>query len=312
MFKPVVYVSPFSTMSNKVGQRIQLRLHSRSKNGLIVFPLDEDQTMYDGSSECPRDHDKVISPVFRSKAQHLLEILIEEKQLILDSSEPDDHEYVNRAVAQINSDIADLASMPEEAQEEDKSAKGTLELYYYFYQPEDQTRTFLDNLDIKILLAEYKQFSDFPLSLQPSIQTIKFVTVDKSLRGKSKYLDNLALGTEIRLLGCDWTGIISDKVLQKFKNGLKERIRPTIEKHEKSSSSAESLGLKVATSYWGPFALDHNDEDDVRDSQYYHRNGYDDDEQIAWLDDTDLYALKPSRGKQKKVLLASNNINIRL
>ncbi|KAI5819028.1 hypothetical protein BZA77DRAFT_342387 [Pyronema omphalodes] len=100
---------------------------------------------------------------------------------------------------------------------------------YFFYQA--LPKFFLAPLDIRILLAAFGDYSNFPAVIVPRIENVVTGhTVDDNLRRKSKWLAHLPAGSEISFLECDWSDVLAADVLQQFEAEISRR---RIQKREK-------------------------------------------------------------------------------
>lgn len=106
------------------------------------------------------------------------------------------------------------------------------DIYYRFYQPENRQRTFLDPLDVRILLTQFQQYSNFPAQIEGEIRKVEYTKIDKQLKSKSRYLDHLESGTVIRLLSCDWADLVDNDIFEKFKDEISQKHIPKSPKLE--------------------------------------------------------------------------------
>ena len=92
------------------------------------------------------------------------------------------------------------------------SARG--DASYYFYQA--LLPYYLSTLNIKILRAAFRSYSDLPSTILPRVENVATgYSVDDWKR--SKYLVHLPYGCEIVFLECDCTDIVSADVLETFR-----------------------------------------------------------------------------------------------
>ncbi|KAG4302324.1 hypothetical protein PCANB_001426 [Pneumocystis canis] len=95
---------------------------------------------------------------------------------------------------------------------------------YLFYRPQIITHYYLSILDIKILKMAFGDYTLFPPNIIAKVENISTGhIVDDELRKRIKYLSNLPYGCEISFLECDWSNIIDESILQKFKYEINER-----------------------------------------------------------------------------------------
>lgn len=101
---------------------------------------------------------------------------------------------------------------------------------YYFYQA--LLHYYLSPLDIRILKAEFGNFSSFPSTILPRVERVFTAVVDDDLRRRTKYLAHLPYGCEVSFLECDWTDTVSPEVLARF--------APEIQKRRKRNQDKET------------------------------------------------------------------------
>lgn len=100
---------------------------------------------------------------------------------------------------------------------------------YYFYQA--LPHFYLSPLDIRILKAEFGEFSRFPSTILPRVEHISTGHVaDDELRKRAKYLGHLPYGCEVSFLECDWTDLVSPDILEKFAPEVNRRRKRNMEK----------------------------------------------------------------------------------
>ncbi|EFW22429.1 RING-15 protein [Coccidioides posadasii str. Silveira] len=100
---------------------------------------------------------------------------------------------------------------------------------YYFYQA--LPHFYLSPLDIRILKAEFGDFSQFPSAILPRVEHISTgYVVDDELRKRAKYLGHLPYGCEVSFLECDWTDLVSPAILEKFAPEISRRRKRNKEK----------------------------------------------------------------------------------
>ncbi|TPX37428.1 hypothetical protein SmJEL517_g00428 [Synchytrium microbalum] len=96
---------------------------------------------------------------------------------------------------------------------------------YYFYQSADGAHVYLHPLDIKILLREHGEYSNFPEYLEVGVLSVRESTVDDDLRKRCKYLAHLPLSCDVTFCEVDLAKAVSQLVLNQFAKELSERNR---------------------------------------------------------------------------------------
>ena len=100
---------------------------------------------------------------------------------------------------------------------------------FYFYQA--LSHYYLSPLDIRILKAEFGDYSSFPAAILPRVERISTGhVVDEDLRRRAKYLGHLPGGCEVSFLECDWSDLVSPEVLATFRGELDRRRKQNREK----------------------------------------------------------------------------------
>ncbi|KAI1940832.1 hypothetical protein LOZ12_004640 [Ophidiomyces ophidiicola] len=141
-------------------------------------------------------------------------------------------------------------------------------LPYYFYQA--LPHFYLSPLDIRILKAEFGDFSQFPSTILPRVEHISTGhIVDDELLNRMKYLNHLPYGCEVSFLECDWTDLVSPSNLEKFAPEInrrrkrnvdkatreeKERIRAEKEEDEKRWATARRKRSSISAPSNQPFS----------------------------------------------------------
>lgn len=93
---------------------------------------------------------------------------------------------------------------------------------FVFYQT--LLHYYLSPLDIRILKAEFKDYSLFPNALLARVDHVSTGhIVDDDLRKRAKYLGHLPHGCEVGFLECDWTDVVSVEILEQFAGDLESR-----------------------------------------------------------------------------------------
>lgn len=107
---------------------------------------------------------------------------------------------------------------------------------YFFYQTcfHSTTRYFLSPFDVKILIATYGSYSNFPTTLLLKVDNIKYghMVTEQTLK-RYKYFNHLPLGTEFAFIEVDWTDLITPEVHQQFAKELADRKKKLINKTKK-------------------------------------------------------------------------------
>lgn len=207
ILKPMIY--RLEGMAGfQVGQTVDLELVGRSKHGVHVVSTNSG-VEYSNRATWNHGHSR-YSPLFHADRSVLIDMFLDEQRAIeklRDSlQEHEKPEYCDRALQEIRIEMEHLMGQQGVARTQDASMDDCHHdsLYYYFYQPRTNYRTFLANEDIKILLKRYKHYHAFPPKLTTTIKSVDIIRLDARLRGKYRYLDHLPLGTALRFIRCEF------------------------------------------------------------------------------------------------------------
>jgi len=132
---------------------------------------------------------------------------------------------------------------------------------YFFYQA--LLHYYLSPLDIRILRTAFGSYYSFPSTILPRVENVTTGhSVDDDLRKRAKYLAHLPFGCEVGFLECDWTDIVPEEILDKFRHEIdkrrkrkrdkesreeRDRIRAEREEDEKRWSAARQRRRGSAT-----------------------------------------------------------------
>jgi hypothetical protein len=120
---------------------------------------------------------------------------------------------------------------------------------YYFYQA--LLHYYLSPLDIRILKAQFGNFSSFPSTILPRVERVSTGhVVDDELRKRTKYLGHLPYGCEVSFLECDWTDTVSPEVLEHFKPEIEKRRK----KHLDKETREEKARIRAEKAEYAEFA----------------------------------------------------------
>lgn len=112
---------------------------------------------------------------------------------------------------------------------------------FLFYQT--LLHYYLSPLDIRVLKAEFKDYSLFPNALLARVDHVSTGhIIDDDLRKRTKYLGHLPHGCEVGFLECDWTDVVSEEILEQFAGDLERRRKRNKDKEtreEKERARAE-------------------------------------------------------------------------
>ncbi|EEP78396.1 conserved hypothetical protein [Uncinocarpus reesii 1704] len=123
----------------------------------------------------------------------------------------------------------DLSTAPNFEKPKSSCAAHPSDQPYYFYQA--LPHFYLSPLDIRILKAEFGDFSQFPSTILPRVEHISTGhVVDDDLRKRAKYLGHLPYGCEVSFLECDWTDLVGPSILEKFAHEINRRRKRNMDK----------------------------------------------------------------------------------
>lgn len=114
---------------------------------------------------------------------------------------------------------------------------------YYYYQSASGANIFLHPLDIKILLAHYKSYAQFPNEIAVRPEGADEGSINEDLRRRCKYLSHLQLGTDVVFLEADLENTLGSAAVAPFEQALKQRRqrrRDRIRKDDRARSKWEA------------------------------------------------------------------------
>ncbi|KAH3683863.1 hypothetical protein WICPIJ_005162 [Wickerhamomyces pijperi] len=232
------------------------------------------------------------SRLMKGGLKFLVNAFEEDKAAILKQYEEDlalyndDGKYVNKAVREIDHDLASVKkSFNDDYNEPNELLNSINNLSisknesglndgncYFFYQTcfHSTTRYFLSSFDVKILMATYGSYSNFPTTLLLKVDNISYghMVTEQTLK-RYKYFNHLPMGTEFAFIEVDWTDLITPEVYQQFAKELAERKKKLLNKTKREDRDKKRFEneqeLKAAEFYrnenngWGyyDYATDH-------------------------------------------------------
>lgn len=114
---------------------------------------------------------------------------------------------------------------------------------YFFYQTSfnSTTRYFLSPLDIKVLLATYGSYANFPTTLLLKVDNINYgaMVTEETLK-RHKYFGHLPLGTELAFIDVNWKNIIPPEIYQMFSKELIDRRKKLLTKMKKEDKAKKT------------------------------------------------------------------------
>lgn len=115
---------------------------------------------------------------------------------------------------------AQPAASVRSAQRSNKHSLPTMAFLFY----QTLLHYYLSPLDIRILKAEFEDYSLFPTALLARVDHVSTGhIIDDDLRKRAKYLGHLPHGCEVGFLECDWTDVVSPEVIKRFSGDLERR-----------------------------------------------------------------------------------------
>jgi hypothetical protein len=104
---------------------------------------------------------------------------------------------------------------------------------YFFYMAANGRYVFLHPLDIRILLAKYTKYSQFPPNINLLVEAFVESSVDSELRKRCKYLAHLPEGSDVVFVEANLEAEVGKEILQPFEIALKQRRERRLEKERK-------------------------------------------------------------------------------
>ncbi|KAH8111937.1 hypothetical protein DFH11DRAFT_1610856 [Phellopilus nigrolimitatus] len=104
---------------------------------------------------------------------------------------------------------------------------------YYFYQAASGALIFLHPLDIRILLAHFHSYAEFPDSIAVRVDASSEGSVDGELRRRCKYLAHVPESADVVFVEADLAGVVGPETLRTFEAPLRARRAKRREKGKK-------------------------------------------------------------------------------
>lgn len=259
--KPVIYLPRGSSMD--AGATTNLELMARADSTRWTFPAGSPAPATHAATGLPSsaDMERVASLVYLADPAHVRAALEADIRAV-EAHAVD--EYCQQAVDAIQTEIARLPCAETDWQDVPMAdAPDTTTAAFWFYQPVGHTFTYLSALDIRMLVREYGHYSRFPSSLKPTVERETQCVLDRQMRTRLRYLSHLPLGTHLRFLECDWTGVLSADTLALFHEEIEGRRLPPPELDDgvagdtsgdiSTDTFANSSISTPVSSYDGPF-----------------------------------------------------------
>jgi len=151
-----------------------------------------------------------------------------------ESAQPEEHSLASSTATTVPSIPRTLTEMRQRQFEKPQPAE------YLFYQ--GLLHFYLSPLDIRILKAAFGSYTVFPSSILPRVERVSSGhIVDDELRKRVKYLAYLPYGCEVGFLECDWTDLVSPRVLEDFKPMLERRRQ----RHDEKEAREEKERVRI-------------------------------------------------------------------
>jgi hypothetical protein len=116
---------------------------------------------------------------------------------------------------------------------------------YYFYMAANGRHVFLHPLDIRILLAKFNKYSQFPPEIDILVEAFVESSVNGDLRKRCKYLGHLPEGSDVVFVEANLENIVGKEALQPFEVALRLRRNKHLEK-ERKEERARIRGEELA------------------------------------------------------------------
>ncbi|KAI0756573.1 hypothetical protein C8Q80DRAFT_1215473 [Daedaleopsis nitida] len=127
---------------------------------------------------------------------------------------------------------------------------------YYYYQAANGQPIFLHPLDIKILLAHFHSYPNFPDEITVRVEHRTETTVNDDLRKRCKYLGHLPEGADVVFIEADLENVVGFQGLRPFEGALKTRRlrrREKGRKDDKARARAEEREKEKLAQTWHEF-----------------------------------------------------------
>ncbi|KAG2229889.1 hypothetical protein INT48_001324 [Thamnidium elegans] len=115
---------------------------------------------------------------------------------------------------------------------------------FYFYQAVDGQHVYLHPLDIRILKHEFREYENFPRTIQVQATNVEESTLTEDLRKKCKYLGHLPLACDVTFLEINVKEIVSAETVAVFQQELSARVKKRKDKERREDQKKKQSETK--------------------------------------------------------------------
>jgi len=249
---PVSFIHADPAFLPKDGDEVILTLMSRPANSALALPVDVENPRNSRFKRFPSADYIYWTRVCQSGLDYAKAELSRELKYLIGASKKSVEEYgsdegYNDGISEIKRYLQMLNTQYDDqnAQKSQKSPRGPSveEEPLYFYQTAFESTTIytLDSLDVSILRHAFGSPDKFPATLIAKVGNVQHTVYDRLRDKRLKYLAHLPEQTPISFIECDWEGILSSEVLEKFSTKIAERKR-----HKKQMQARDLADRKKA------------------------------------------------------------------
>lgn len=149
----------------------------------------------------------------------------------------------------------------EEEEETVKNSPTGNTFYSHFYQAEDGQRIYLNSLNLRCLIHEYKQIENCPLKIEAKIVAIENMFMNNELRKRFRYLAHIPLHSEFQIVELDLKEpILSEATIAKFEQQIRYKANKRKEKEDKERKMERKNLLKMNTFSHGNYIETTNEQ----------------------------------------------------
>ena len=159
-----------------------------------------------------------------------------------------------------NSENEEEEEVNGEVEEEVKSSP-TNSFYSYFYQAGDGQRIYLNSLNLRCLIHEYKQIENCPLKIEATIVAIENMFMNNELRKRFRYLAHIPLHSEFQIVELGLKEpVISEATIEKFEQQIHYKANKRKEKEDRERKLERKNLLRMNTFSHGSYIETTNEQ----------------------------------------------------
>jgi hypothetical protein len=121
--------------------------------------------------------------------------------------------------------------------------------FSFFYQSTDGQRIYINSLNTRCMLNEYKSFRQCPIEITGHIVACESFFMSEDNRKRFKYLSHLPLHTEFKIVELDLTPQLSDHTLGLFAREIDDRKQMRLKKEMRDKRMADRAAATAESNF---------------------------------------------------------------